>query len=624
MCGIAGSLNEFPQAEARSAVRGMTAAMRHRGPDDGGSYEDAAAGLCLGHLRLSIIDLSAAGRQPMANEDGNVVLVFNGEIYNFVELREQLVKAGHRFASRTDSEVIVHGYEEWGPEVVSRLCGMFAFAIWDVRQRTLFLARDPMGIKPLYYRRGRAGAFHFASEIKAFLALPDFRPTLNPRTLRQFLELNFITDPHESSLTGVYKLPAGHTLALGAEDLQAKRLPTPRPFFTPPPVEPFTECDQALDERTDRLYAVLDRVVAQHMVADVPVGLLLSGGIDSSIIAALAARHTRLRTISMAFADSRIDERPFARAVSEYIGSQHEEVLIRPGEVAADLERSVWYFDDLFGDWGLISTMLLYRKCRQAGIKVILVGEGSDELFGGYPSYEMAGAPEGNGAKLWRRTLRLYQWYSGRRWGRELWRFAHTIRSLYQEADADLFSAVRLFETRHQLPHHFNMKVDKASMAVSVEARVPFLDVRVASEGYRAPRSLLTRDGTNKYLLRRVAERHRLLPPGITRRPKFGASMAASWIDETPGFRAFARDVILDPHGLTARLGLTSAMRAYFDGGQAGYRFPSGLSIFSVIAWRLLLLNLWARHYLRADRIQAEPMTPRAAPSVAIAGAAAQ
>ncbi len=599
MCGIAGTLNCFSSPEVLARVRGMTAAIRHRGPDDSGYYEDPESGLCLGHLRLSIIDLSPAGHQPMFNEDGNIVLVFNGEIYNFVELREKLLQRGHRFLSRTDSEVLVHGYEEWGPELVNHLCGMFAFAVWDRRERSLFLARDPMGIKPLYYWRSPTNGFYFASEIKAFLALPDFRPVVNPRTLRQFLELNFITDLHESSLAGVYKLPAGYTLTLRAADLNAGRVPVPRRYYVPPAVEPYTEDDAALDERTDRLYAVLDRVVQQHMIADVPVGLLLSGGLDSSVVAALAARHTKLRTISMAFADSRIDERPFARTVSQYIGSEHEEVLIQPAEVAADLERCAWYFDDLFGDWGLVSTMVLYRKCREAGLKVILVGEGSDELFGGYPSFDMAGSKTGNGPGLLRRTLRLYQWYSGRRWGRELWNFAHTLKALYREAGDDLFSAVRLFETRHQLPHNYNMKVDKASMAVSVEARVPFLDMRVAAEGFRTPRSLLLRDGTNKYLLRRVAERHRLLPPEITRRAKFGASIAASWMDETPNFRAFARDVILDRHGLTTEVGLAPAMRAYFDGGRAGYRLPSGLSIFAIVAWRLLLLNLWARHYLK-------------------------
>lgn len=573
--------------------------IRHRGPDDRGVFADGPAGLALGHLRLSIIDLSPAGHQPMFNEDGSVVLVFNGEIYNFQELREQLQKAGHRFLSRTDSEVLVHGYEEWGESVVDKLCGMFAFAIWDVRKRSLFLARDPMGMKPLYYWISPRGAFYFASEIKAFLALAQFQPRPNLRALRQYLELNFIYDENETSLSGVYKLPAGCTLTIRRGETRL----APRSYFTPPPVEPFNE-DGNLDQRTDRLYETLDRVVREHMIADVPVGLLLSGGLDSSIVAALASRHTKVRTISMAFADSDIDERPFARLVSERIGSEHEEVVIRSDEIAADLERAVWYVDDLFGDWGVISTMLLYGKCREAGVKVVLVGEGSDELFGGYPNYVRSGGVEADRLGFLRKTLRLYRWFSGRRWGRELWHFCHTVRRLYKAADGDYFSTVRLFETRHQLPHQYNMKVDKASMAVSVEARVPFLDVRVAREGYRTPRALLLREGTNKYLLRRVAERHNLLPPEIVQRKKFGASMAASWMDQTPNFRKFARDVILDGNGLAAQFGLTSAMHAYFDKGRNGYSFPSGVSIFSIVAWRLLLLNLWARKYLSvANRI---------------------
>jgi asparagine synthase (glutamine-hydrolysing) len=593
MCGIVGRLGRG--AADAGELAAMMELIRHRGPDDRGTFADDAAGIALGHLRLSIVDLSPAGRQPMFNEDGHVALVFNGEIYNFRELREQLLKAGHRFTSRTDSEVIVHGYEEWGEAVVERLCGMFAFAVWDGRERSLFLARDPMGMKPLYYRTGPRGAFHFASEIKAFLALADFTPAPNPRSLRQFLELNFICDEHESSLAGVYKLPAGCTLTVRAGQM----LGEPRRYFTPPPVEPFAD-PGTLDRRTDRLYDVLDRVVREHLIADVPVGLLLSGGLDSSVVAALAARHTKIRTISMAFADSKVDERPFARLVSERIGSQHEEVVIRSEEVAADLERAVWYVDDLFGDWGVISTMLLYRKCREAGVKVVLVGEGSDELFGGYPNYEWCGGAAADRQGFVRKTLRLYRWFSGRRWGRELWGFGRTVRGLCRDTGGDYFSTVRLFETRHQLPHHFNMKVDKASMAVSVEARVPFLDVRVAGEGYRTPRELLLREGTNKWLLRRVAERHGLLPPEVTRREKFGASMAAAWMDQVPNFRAFARDVILDRGGLAVQFGLAPAMRAYFDRGRNGYGFPSGLSIFSIVAWRLLMLNLWARRYLTA------------------------
>lgn len=601
MCGIAGILGQIDE-RAQQSLRAMAEAMAHRGPDDRGYLIDPANGIALAHNRLSIIDLSPAGHQPMFNEDRSVAMIFNGEIYNFQDLRPQLEAAGHRFNSRTDSEVLVHGYEEWGEGLVERLCGMFTFAIWDARKKALFLARDPMGMKPLYYWASPSGQFCFASEIKAFLALDGFQARPNRRSLRQYLEFNFIPDPHQSSLENVFKLPAGHKLTV-----TAGQTPEPKSYFTPPRAEPINGRPEEPGERVQRLYETLDTVVRQHLIADVPVGLLLSGGLDSSIVAALASRHTKVRTISMGFAESRMDERPFARIVSDYIGSEHEEVTIRAEEVAGDLEKTVWFVDDLFGDWGVISTMVLYRKCREAGVKVVLVGEGSDELFGGYPNYVSAGGVEADGLARWRRSLRLYRWYSGRRWGRELLHLHETIRHLDRESGDDCFSTVRLFETRHQLPHHYNMKVDKASMAVSVEARVPFLDVRVAREGYRTPRSLLLKDNRNKDLLRQVAARDGLLPAEIAQREKFGGSMAASWIDEVPNFRAFARDVVLDPEGWTRTLGLERPMRKFFDEGQRGYRFPSSLSIFSIIAWRLLLLNLWSRLYLK-DRQPSSPV----------------
>jgi asparagine synthase (glutamine-hydrolysing) len=574
--------------------------LAHRGPDDRGSFSDLDGAVALGHNRLSIIDLSPAGRQPMFNEDGSIALIFNGEIYNFRELRRQLITAGHCFTSRTDSEVLVHGYEEWGSALVTRLCGMFAFAIWDVRDQSLFLARDPLGMKPLYYWVGPGGDMVFASELKAFLALHDFEPRPDVPMLRQYLELNFIADTERTSLVGVRKLPAGHRLRVRRDYLPLGRPLQPEAFYVPPVVESLDTNGEALDRRADRLYRTLNQVVGEHLEADVPVGLLLSGGLDSSLIASLASRRGPIHTISMGFADSSLDERPYARLVADSIGSQHEEVTIHPDETSGSLEQSIWYVDDLFGDWGVISTMLLYAKCRAAGVKVVLVGEGSDELFGGYPQYETAGGAAADELGLERRALRLYRWYSGRRWGRELWKLRRIVRDLDRESQGDFFSTIRRFETRHQLPHCYNMKVDKASMAASVEARVPFLDVRVADEGFRTPREALLRDGTNKFLLRHMATRHNLLPPVTTERPKVGGSIAADWLTTSKSFRNFARDVILDRDGFTADLGLLAAMRAYFDRGKSGHAFPRGVSIFAIVAWRLLLLNLWARHYLKA------------------------
>lgn len=575
----------------------MQAALSHRGPDDQGEWiaPDRSVGLL--HRRLSIIDLSEAGRQPMANEDGSVLLCFNGEIYNFEELRTTLTKCGHVFRSRTDSEVLVHGYEEWGEDVIRRVIGMFAFALWDGRRRQLLLARDAMGMKPLYYWWSPSGSLVFGSEAKAFLELPGFPRAADRRAIRQFLEVGFIYDLHQTSLQGLRKLPAGHLLKVTAEDVAARRRPEPVRWFEPPAVEPWDGTERSADERADRLHDILSHVVEQHLVADVPLALLLSGGLDSSVVAALARRHGPVRTITMAFADSTIDERPHARRVASFLGTEHEEILIRPEELAATLEEVAWWVDDLFGDWGLISTMLLYRRCREAGAKVVLVGEGSDELFGGYPDYVSAGGPGADSLGPARRGLRLYRWFSGRRWGRELPEFLSIVRGLDAEAGGDPFSTVRLFETRHQLPVHYNMKVDKASMAASVEARVPFLDRRVAEEAFRTPRGLLLRDGTNKWLLRRMAERHQLLPSETIQREKFGASIAASWMDESPAFRAFARDTILSGH-FTAELGLHGAMEDYFLRGRRGYRFPHPLSILPIVAWRLLMLNLWAERYV--------------------------
>ena len=264
------------------------------------------------------------------------------------------------------------------------------------------------------------------------------------------------------------------------------------------------------------LHATLDEVTAQHLIADVPVGLLLSGGLDSSLIAALAARQTKVRTFTMGFAHSDLDERAQARRVARHIGSEHEEIVIAPQEVTDDLESTIACFDDLFADWGTISTRLLYGKCRERGIKVVLVGEGADELFGGYDVFRSSAsrAP----ADWW--LFQLYRSYCGRRYGRYFGAFRALMRDYLNSVDGDRFDAIRLFETRNQLPNNYVMKVDKASMSVSVEARVPYLDQRVAEIAYRIPKSLLLAEGTEKNVLRRVARRFQLLAGGDAGSPE--------------------------------------------------------------------------------------------------------
>src|SRR6266404_459482 len=589
MCGVFGWFLKSGQSCDSAQLIAASETITHRGPDDRGYYSDEKQGIGFAHNRLSIIDLSSAGHQPMISEDGNFVLNYNGELYNFLQLRKELEGLGHRFVSRTDSEVVLRSFMEWGAASVERFCGMFAFAMWSKKSGRLFLARDPLGMKPLYYAAlpGDKG-FVFASEIKAFLSLQHFGLKVNRLALRQFLEFGYTFDNHATSVQGVNKLPPGHCL-----EVIAGIANSPRAFFTPP--VPDKQDRRTLQEREEELHETLSEVVAQHLVADVPVGLLLSGGLDSSVTAALAARQGNITTISMGFAESEIDERPNARRVAEHIGSEHREVVIHPGEVSDSLEEVTWYFDDLFADWGTVSTRLLYKKCREQGTKVVLVGEGADELFGGYTIFDAA--QQSNGPMPWR-LFQLYRRYAGRRYGSQFPRFRSLMNDYLKQSDGDLFNAVRLFESRNQLPNNYVMKVDKASMSVSVEARAPFLDRRIAELAYKTPASYLLAGNTNKTLLRSMAERFQLLPRETAQRPKFGASIAASWMDESEVFRDYARRVILDGDGWVDELGLRPAMTDYFAGKRQGYTFPRAISIFSNLAWRLLLLNLWSRRFL--------------------------
>lgn len=563
----------------------MSSLLRHRGPDDSGEYVDAAAGVALAHRRLSIIDLSPASHQPMADAPGGPALIYNGELYNFRALRQELLALGHRFRSPGDTEVVLRAYLQWGPECFSRFAGMFALALWDPRTRTLHLARDAMGMKPLYYLP-QADGLVFASELKAFRALPGFAPQPDPHGLQQYLEFGYVFDERRTMLAGVCKVPPGHRM-----EIRDGRVALETAWFKPPAPDATDRRSEA--QRIAEFGPLMDQVVSEHLVADVPVGLLLSGGLDSSLVAALAARRGPLQTISMAFGGSAIDERANARQVAQFIGSRHSEVVIEAGDVKAEILRGAWVFDDLFADWGTVTTRLLYRQCRERGIKVVLVGEGADELFGGY---DIFATPPRLG--LWQQ-FRLYQKYAGRRHGK-LFREFHGIVGDYLGAGGgDPFHAVRLFESRRQLPNQYVMKVDKASMAESVEARAPYLDRRIAEFAFRTPGEWLLRNGENKYLLRALARSGRLLPGEASARPKFGAPLAASWMDDDAAFRNFAREQVLDAASQTRKLGLDKAMTAYYEAGHSGYRFPAALSVFRNLAWRLLLLELWAQHYLK-------------------------
>ena len=587
MCGIAGYFGRNAETKGLVTAKRMALKIRHRGPDDEGVFIDSDGQLVLCHQRLSIIDLSEASHQPMRDVASGVVLAFNGEIYNFLDLREQLSRLGHRFQSVGDTEVLLRAYIEWGIDCVKHLCGMFAFVIWDPRTQVVHLARDATGMKPLYYLQG-SGWVAFGSEIKAFCAIEEFQARLDPMAVRQFLEFGYVFESHRTSFAGVNKLEPGERVELADGKVHSSRM-----WYHPPCPDPGDQRGE--QDRIDELAGAFRAVVREHLIADVPVGLLLSGGLDSSLIASIAARHGQVTTVTMGFDKSDVDERPAAQHVAAHIGSRHIDVLVSAADIRREIETGAWVFDDLFADWGTVSSRLLYRRCRELGIKVVLVGEGADELFGGYSVFRQ---PER--LSLWAK-FKLYQTYSGRRHGRLFGQFRKILREYLSSANGDAFHAVRLFESRRQLPNNYVMKVDKASMAESVEARAPFLDRRIAEIAWRTPRQWLMRDGENKDLLRAFARRDELLPKQTPGQAKFGAPLAVSWMDDDPGFRSFARDRILSKRSQTNALGLGDAMSAYFDHGQRGYRWPFEIAHFRNLAWRLLLLELWSQEYLGAD-----------------------
>jgi asparagine synthase (glutamine-hydrolysing) len=591
MCGICGWLLNGQVDLRVEHLKKMLKVLNHRGPDDSGTYFDAKNCVGFGHNRLSILDLSGRGHQPMENSKTGDVLIFNGEIYNFQDLRCELEELGHQFVSRSDTEVLLKSFDTWNISCLEKLEGMYAFALWSRKAKLLHLVRDPMGVKPLYYLiLPNEGGLVFASEIKAFFELPGFRPEVDRESLNEFLEFGYTFNQSSTILKKVRKLPPGHRLelAVGSD-------PTVHRYFYPDVDVSSHRSREVLEEE---LFLTLRKVVHQQLTSDVPVGLLLSGGLDSSIIAALASQHKRIRTFSFGFGQSMIDERSKAMEVSRFIGSDHEEFLITPDEIKGDLDDSVRHMDDLFADWGTFTTRVMYEKCKARGAKVVLVGEGADELFGGYWGRF---SPSLQGSQDWKidwRLFKLYRVYIGRRYGRGFWAYRQRMREYLNLTNGDLFGAIRLFESREQLSNNFVMKVDKASMAASVEARVPYLDTRVVKIAYQIPRDfLIGEDHMVKSLLTSMAMRYELLPRAIVQQKKFGIGLPPEWMDTSESFRGFASNAVLDADGWVDELGFRHAMTAFFQKNVQGYDFPRAVSIFRNLAWRLLLLNLWSRHY---------------------------
>lgn len=555
----------------------MRDAMTSRGPDDAGM--EIRNGTGLGHRRLSILDLSPAGHQPMCNEDRSVWVVFNGEIYNFAELRRELEGLGHRFVSNSDTEVIVHGWEAWGERCVERLRGMFAFAVWDDRRRVLFLARDRVGIKPLfYYWDGRTLAF--ASELKALRQCPDLDLAVDPTALFDFLTYLYIPAP-KTAYKNVRKLEPGHRLLFDGRRLHAERYWDWN--FAP---RPITE-RKAVEE----LRALLAETVRLHLVSDVPLGVLLSGGVDSSAVAAFAGP---VMTFSIGFDVAEHSETAFARAVAGRFGTRHVESTVALAEGKRLLDWMVEWYDEPYYDTSAIPTYLVCREARRH-VTVALSGDGGDEVFGGYTHYTrfrrlMAWdvlpkalrrlVPGRSGERLRLDPLERYAFLMGGMVEHEkarvpglakfkdydaLWSF----RRFWRE-DLDVPTRLQYLDAKTYLPDDILTKVDRASMAVSLEVRPPLLDHRLMEFVATLPTHVRLKGGRLKYLLKKALEG--LLPEEILTRKKKGFSVP---------LRTWLAGGLLDEPGL------------------AGLRYPHRVALWQLDRWCRLRLGAGWQEVLR-------------------------
>jgi asparagine synthase (glutamine-hydrolysing) len=624
MCGICG----FNWADERLIER-MKARLVHRGPDDHGTY--VAEGVSLGHRRLSIVDLSDAGRQPLSNEDGTVWITFNGEIYNHLELRARLQGKGHVFRSRSDTEAIVHAYEEYGLDFASHLTGMFALAIWDERRRRLVLARDRLGLKPLYYTL-EGGRVRFASEIKALLADSTLPKALHRQGLLDLLGYEFVPAP-ATLFEGIRKLLPGCVLTVEANGRE--RL-TRYWSLEPHEIEPDGEV----------LAHLLERSCGEHTMSDVPLGAFLSGGIDSSTVVSFLSRSlpAGLETFALGYREASFSELDYARLVAEHFHTRHTELLVRPVDAAA-IQRSVWHLDEPTTDPSNLPFMLICAEARRY-VKVCLSGDGGDELLMGYDRFRASKAnawlerlPLPQRRRLYRAIVACLPDNELKKGARNIlkrflqgallsadgehirWQYftdpaqraALLEPEFLRDLDTDPFTPVKRWaaqapqerglreqyvELNTVLPDSVLMKVDKMSMACGLEVRPPFLDHRVVEFCYSLPTSLKLRGLTTKWLLKH-AMRERL-PPGIATRAKQGFSIPMkNWIRGE--LLELTRDEVFSSALIAEHFRRGALERLWREHQERRHNH-------SHLFWMLLNLALWERLLLRsASAASADP-----------------
>ena len=634
MCGIAGIFDARGlAASGADTVDRMCRRIVHRGPDDQGIFSHETGHI--GMRRLSIIDLST-GHQPVHNEDRSIWIVFNGEIYNFQALRRELERLGHRFYTASDTECIVHAYEAWGEDCFRHLRGMFAVAILDLRQRRLVLGRDRLGKKPLYYTRVPGGPFAFGSELKCLFEVPGFDPRVSTTAARDYFALGYVPEP-DSIYDGVHKLPPGHSLVVTAECQRLTR-------YWSPVFGPKWSADEAT--LTDQLLEKVEDAVRVRLVSDVPFGAFLSGGTDSSVVAALMARNMRqpVKTFSIGFREAAFNELPDARRVAQHIGAEHHELVVE-ADALSMLDDLAGYFDEPFGDSSAIPTYLVSRLAA-GHVKMVLSGDGGDELFAGYERYRryrrllelrsscfgLAGPglsavsaliPGARGERLHRIGARLSQGFPDAYLSGVALATRDDLGQVLalDPADLDPFASVRRHFTRDiggdPLDHVLDgdlatylagdilVKVDRMTMANSLESRSPLLDHELLEFAARLPFDFKLRGATGKYLFKQVARR--LLPAEVLDKPKQGFAIPVSqWLrvelrerlQDTLASRSFRERGLFNPAGLQ-RL-LAQHLAGTRDHGE--------------LLWLVLNYEAWARcDATRRGPVHADRPSARAA-----------
>jgi asparagine synthase (glutamine-hydrolysing) len=633
MCGICGFIDRHDV----ELLERMTSVLIHRGPDDGGTYVVPMPGsqglsLHLGNRRLSIIDLSAAGHQPMTNDDQSICLTFNGEIYGYREIRGRLISRGYRFRSQTDTEVVLRAYEEWGERCVEQLDGMFAFAVWDGRRRRLLLARDRLGKKPLYYAKLSGGGIIFASEIKSILCHPRIDRTLDRVALNQYLTFQYVPAPR-TLFEGIAKLPAGNVLLWADGEVAAREYWDPSMHLGPNLSDkggPAISFEAAKEELKQQLIDA----VKKRLISDVPLGLLLSGGLDSSLIAALMSRECggKVKTFTVGFEDSSFNEAGFARDVANHLGTDHHEMILVP-KMTDVLSSIIWHLDEPVADQAALPTFLICQRAR-SDVKVLLTGEGGDEVFLGYPRYVLHKAASyyhgvpGFLRKVlppWKPSFvyapgryllrilassedvlaRNLDWMSSFPLEDKELLYTSDLRKSFEDVkETDVWercatripqsSQVRLLQyldLKTWLADDILMKLDKMSMAASVEARAPYLDYQLLEWALRLPEEYLLKGMTTKRLLRSLAADY--LPSNVVNRPKQAFRVPTKeWFERD--LLKLAWDLLLDQKAVSRGYFRRSAIEGLL------IRHRAGKEDASQRIWNLLVLEVW--HQIFLDR----------------------